>query len=264
MKRLEVKLDEAEQKRLEALRRKYDDYRSERALAILHCAEGMSARKIAAVLLRTEQTVRSWLASYMKEGIAGLSRTYSSGRPSLRAAKFTPRMEEYLSKSPTDYGWGEETWSIKVLIAQYEKETGVKISEDSVERALKDADYSFKRAKLKTPDNSPSKEEKLEKVREIAAEIIELKATKELEVVFLDESHFSTEPYVARGWHKRGKPFFPGDSEKEKGLHNIWRVRTGETVFLLEKFEPGQRRKLQAVPSSTSGSRRRKTSCRGA
>ena len=43
MKRLEVKLNEAEQKRLEALRRKYDDYRSERALAILHSADGMTA-----------------------------------------------------------------------------------------------------------------------------------------------------------------------------------------------------------------------------
>jgi len=256
MKRLEVKLKKTEQAELESLRRKYDDYRSERALAVLHCAEGMSARRIASLLLRTEQTVRSWLASYMKEGVAGLSRTYSPGRPSLRATKFTPRMEEYLSKSPSDYGWGETAWSIKVLIAQYKKETGLRISEDSVERALKDADYSFKRAKLKTPDNSPSKEEKLEKVKEIASEIMGLKATKELEVVFLDESHFSTEPYVCRGWHKRGEPFFPGNSEKEKGVHDIWRVRTGEAVFLLEKFEPGQRRKLQAVSASASGSRR--------
>ena len=45
-------------------------------------------------------------------------------------------MEEYLSKPPKDYGWGESAWSIKVLIPQYEKETGVKISEDSAGRAL--------------------------------------------------------------------------------------------------------------------------------
>jgi hypothetical protein len=148
-------------------------------------------------------------------------------------------MEEYLSKTPEDYGWGEGVWSIKVLIAQYEKDTGLKISEDSVGRALKEGGYSFKRAKLTTPTQAPSHDEKLAKVQAIAAEIVALKAAGDLEIMFLDESHFSIEPYVTRGWHKRGNPFFPGNTKKERRMHHIWSIRTQKASFLLEKF--GQR-----------------------
>lgn len=180
---------------LDGMRRKYNDYRSERALAVLHCALGKNARQIGMLLHRTEKTVRSWLNSYLLDGVGGLSRSYSPERPNQRSLKFAPRMEEYLSKTTEAYGWGEGVWSIKVLIAQYEKETGLRISEDSVERALKESGYSFKRAKLTTPaQNSPSREEKLAKVQAIAAEIMALKKGGDVEVMFLDESHFSTEP----------------------------------------------------------------------
>jgi transposase len=236
MRKIEIELSVADRGDLDGMRRKYNDYRSERALAVLHCALGESARHIAVFLHRTEKTVRSWLNAYLLHGSDGLSRSYSPGRPNQRSLKFTPRMEEYLSKTPEDYGWGEGVWSIKVLIAQYEKETGLKISEDSVERALKEAGYSFKRAKLTTPVQAPSREEKLAKVQAIAAEIMALKKGGAVEVMFLDESHFSTEPYVARGWHKRGNPFFPGNTKKAGRVHHIWSIRTRKASFLLEKF----------------------------
>ena len=236
MRKIEIKLRAADRGDLDGMRRKYNDYRSERALAVLHCALGKSARQIEMLLHRTEKTVRSWLNAYQLHGIGGLSRSYSPGRPNQRSLKFAPRMEEYLSKTPEDYGWGEGVWSIKVLIAQYEKETGLRISEDSVERALKESGYSFKRAKLTTPAQSPSREEKLARVQAIAAEIMALKKVGDVEVMFLDESHFSTEPYVARGWHKRGNPFFPGNAKKARRVHHIWGIRTKKASFLLEKF----------------------------
>lgn len=236
MRKIEIELSVADRGELDGMRRKYNDYRSERALAVLHCSLGKSARQIGILLHRTEKTVRSWLNSYLLDGVSGLSRSYSPGRPNQRSLKFTPRMEEYLSKTPEAYGWGEGVWSIKVLIAQYEKETGVRISEDSVERALKESGYSFKRAKLTTPAQSPSREEKLAKVQAIAAEIMALKKGGDVEVMFLDESHFSTEPYVARGWHKRGNPFFPANTKKARRVHHIWGIRTRKASFLLEKF----------------------------
>jgi transposase len=236
MRKIEIKLRAADRGDLDGMRRKYNDYRSERALAVLHCALGKSARQIGMLLHRTEKTVRSWLNAYQLHGIGGLSRSYSPGRPNQRSLKFAPRMEEYLLKTPEDYGWGEGVWSIKVLIAQYEKETGLRISEDSVERALKESGYSFKRAKLTTPAQSPSREEKLARVQAIAAEIMALKKVGDVEVMFLDESHFSTEPYVARGWHKRGNPFFPGNAKKARRVHHIWGIRTKKASFLLEKF----------------------------
>lgn len=51
----------------------------------------------------------------------------------------------------------------------------------------------------------PSKEEKLETVKKIASDIFKWDKGKAVEVVFLDESHFSTDPYVIRGWHECGE-----------------------------------------------------------
>jgi len=72
-------------------------------------------------------------------------------------------------------------------------------------------------------------------VQEIAKQILEFKADDEVEVVFLDESHFSTDPYVVRGWHKKGEPFFPTDTRKAGKPFGIWRIRAGNREFLLEE-----------------------------
>jgi len=245
-----MELTKADRTALESLRRKYNDYRSERALAVLHCSAGMTATKIAELLQRTVQTVCSWLHAYQKDGINGLSRDFSPGRPNLRHTRLLPRLEEYLRCSPRDYGWGEDVWSMKVMIAQFHKETGTTISADSVERALHDAGYSFKRAKKGVPVRAPSKEEKLARIKEIAKEITLLKADRDVEVMFLDESHFSTDPYVTRGWHKRGKPFFPGDTAKARKLHHLWGIRSGKRCFLLEEFEQKQCVGSQGVSTS--------------
>jgi len=237
MKIIKIELSGQDRSALESVRRKYNDYRSERALAVLHCAEGMKATKIAEILQRTVQTVCSWLKAYQESGIDGLNRDFSPGRPNIRRTQLLPKIEEYLRHSPRDYGWGEDIWSTKVMIAQFHKETGEPVSVDSVERALHDADYSFKRAKKSVPVNAPTKTEKLEKIKEIAKEIEGLKANGSIEIMFLDESHFSTDPYVMRGWHKRGKPFFPPDTAKKGKLHDIWGIRAGKRCFLLEKFE---------------------------
>jgi len=54
------------------------------------------------------------------------------------------------------------------------------------------------------PSNAPSAAEKKAKVSEIIDKIKENKPEK-LEVLFADESHFSNQPYVSRGWFKRGE-----------------------------------------------------------
>jgi len=235
MKILRLDLTELERQQLEDIRRSSSDYRAERALAVLHCVEGKKATWIAGALGRTIGTVCSWLRAYREKGVAGLGREYSPGRPSARRELLLPKLEEYLKLSPRDFGWGEDVWSVKVIIAQYQKETGVRISASTVTRALCDGGYSFKRAKKRVPPNAPSKEEKLACVQEIAGEIAKLKATDDVEVIFLDESHFSTEPYVTRGWHRRGEPFFPPDSGKAGECLHIWGIRRNDRFILLEE-----------------------------
>jgi hypothetical protein len=69
---------------------------------------------------------------------------------------------------------------------------------------------------------------------------VELAGTNDIEVVYLDESHFSNEPYVVRGWHKKGQPFSPADAEKQSGVIHFRGLRAKDKIFLLEKFPEKQ------------------------
>jgi transposase len=237
LKTISIKLSNEQRTELIQIRQKTSDYRSERALAVLHCAEGRRPCQIAAILKRSSQAICQWLHAYKRDGAEGLNRSFSPGRPSVRKVELIPKLSEYLAKSPRDYGWGEDVWSVKVIIAQFKKDHRQTISRHSVIRALHDEGYSAKRSKKTVPEHAPSKEEKLGRVKEIAAEINALKKDGDVEIMFLDESHFSTEPYVVRGWSKRGEAFFPPGSGEKRSLHDIWGIRAGKRRFLLEKFE---------------------------
>jgi len=240
MKIIKIDLSGEEKRQLEEVRRTPSDYRAERALAVLHCADGQKATWIAQAIGRTIGTICSWLHAYEARQLDGLKRDYSPGRPSFRRQTLLPRIEEYLKLSPRDFGWGEDVWSVKVIKAQFQKEAGRELGDSTITRALREGGYSFKRAKKCVPPNAPTKEEKLARVQEIAREISELKATDDVEIVFLDESHFSTDPYVARGWHKRGEPFFPPDTIQTGERHDIWGIRCGKRLILLEECDRGQ------------------------
>jgi hypothetical protein len=50
----------------------------------------------------------------------------------------------------------------------------------------------------------PTPEQKKARVNEIIGAISKLSAT-DIEIMFVDESHFSNQPYVSRGWFKCGE-----------------------------------------------------------
>lgn len=235
MKVVKIVLSAEAKKHLEDLQHNGSGLMRERSLAILHCSVGKKILWIAHALNRRPLTVRNWIDAYLKNGIEGLKRAYSPGRPSFRRSHLKPRLEKYLELSPRDYGWGEDIWTTQIINAQFEKEIGRKFGTSTISRLLKDAGYTFKRAKKTTSVAAPSKVEKLERVQEIAKQILEFKADDEVEVVFLDESHFSTDPYVVRGWHKKGVPFFPPDTQKAGKPLGLWCIRAGNREFLLEE-----------------------------
>jgi transposase len=236
---IQVKLTLEQRKELAALRRGTDDPRKERALAVLRSAEGLSPPAIAAQLGRHPHTVRDWLKRFGENGVEGLSRVYSPGRPSERAQDLAPRLRGWLEQSPSEHGWLAGQWTVRLIQAQYLKEAGRRLSEDTVARALHDTGFSYKRPKKVVPVAAPSKEEKLAAVNETIDELRDLVQRGEVEVFALDESHFSTEPYVVRGWHPRGS-FFPSTfGDQAEGRHLVWRVEHADATFLLEKRPRG-------------------------
>ena len=235
MKIVKLEISALERQELQSLQNNGSGLMRERSLAILHCVEGKKITWIAKALNRQILTIRTWIERFRKDGIPGLERSNSPGRPSLRNTLLRPKVDEYLASTPRTYGWYEDCWTMLLLQEQLKKDIGQTFGISTLERLLKDCGYSYKRPRKGVPANAPSKEEKLIRVQEIAREILQLKQESNVDVLFVDESHFSTEPYIIRGWYRKGEDFFPRDKPQQKINFNFWRIQTTDKIFLLEE-----------------------------
>ena len=203
---LRITLSEEEKKELELHRYQSSSKESEKALMILLSHEGHSITAISNILHRHYHTVRDWIHRYQEQGISGLKPKKSPGRPrSLRDA-VKEKISSLIETSPTLHGYKVHNWTIGLLSSHYDKHLSIQVSDDTIGRALRDAGYTYKRPTKRTPINTLSKEEKMEKVSKMIEgikEIIKTTNKNEYEVFSMDESHFSTEPYVVHGWQKK-------------------------------------------------------------
>jgi len=236
---IQVKLSEDTQKELEEYRGQASSKNSEKALMVLMSNSGKSAVEISCILKRHHHTVRMWLKRYQKEGIRGLDRRYSPGRPNWLREEIKSCIENILEKSPGDFGYHVGLWTVVLMVHYLKTRKDLVVSEDTVERALKDMDFTYKRSALGVSIHAPSEEEKSKEVKSIVREIQTLTHQKDCEIVALDESYFSTEPYVVRGWQKKRWPPKDTLSGDETATHVIWMLESHDKKILLEKITVG-------------------------
>ncbi|KTD57829.1 hypothetical protein Lsan_2493 [Legionella santicrucis] len=175
----------------------------ERAHYVLLSGNGKSVKEIAIQLNRNEHTIRLWLNRYKTEGISGLGTHKKSGRPAKKAVIIESKLEELLNKTPQDYGYQEAGWQISILRHWFEKQ-GLSACDNTLSKALNKLGFVYKRFSKTLPVNAPSADEKKVRINDIVDEIGKY-STKDIEVLFADESHFSNQPYVSRGWFKCGE-----------------------------------------------------------
>lgn len=221
-----IRVNLTDEARSELLRfRNHSDKRgSERALYVLMNDAGKSIPEIVKITQRNILTVRNSIKRYIKEGINGFKRKPASGRPSLRNTSLKPFISEILAKSPTEYGYFEKIWTIKMMLDCYQKRFGQSISHDTVQRALRELGYSYKRSRLSVSPNAPSKEEKVEQVRQLIDEINQALDDDNIEVIFVDETHVNNQPYISRGWSKKKSSDNAADTTETGRKNRIWRV----------------------------------------
>jgi len=234
---IKAKLTKQERIRLEKYRGQSSSENSEKALMVIMSAEGHSPIKIAEALKRNPHTVRKWLKQYGKDRENGLQRQYSPGRPNNARKQVKNTIEQILEKSPLEFGYQESLWTVDLMVHYLHNQKGFAVSDDTVTRALKEMGYTYKRPGKRVGDNAPTKEEKFEKVQKIIEEIKELQNREDCEIFALDESHFSTEPYLVRGWQKKRWPPPDTNVSEQRKLHVLWLLESENEKILLEKIE---------------------------
>lgn len=200
---IRISLTEEAQVALRELRRNKNSNVVERAHYVLLCNEGKSVPEIATHLNRNRHTVRLWLKRYEKEGIAGLTNQKNPGRPAKKAPAIESQLETLLSQSPQAYGYQEAGWQLNLLRDWFKKQ-GVEACDNTLVKSLNKLGYVYKRFSKTMPANSPSSIEKETRITEIVG-VISQSPKEDIEILFVDESHFSNQPYVSRGWFKCGE-----------------------------------------------------------
>lgn len=142
-----------------------------RAQMILLAAEqGLKVPQIAAIVRESEATVLRWLKRYLAEGLEGLHDAPRPGRPSEVTEAYRAALLAAVRRRPRSLGLPFSLWTLQRLVDYLAERMGVRVSDETVRRALKqagivlsrpqhkisspDPDYYVKKRRLKTPATS--------------------------------------------------------------------------------------------------------------
>jgi len=235
-KMLKIQLSNEQQLELENYRKQASSKDSEKALMVLLSNDGKSVSEISLTLKRNQHTVRDWLKRYKVQGAKGLRRNFSPGRPGNIRDKIKQHIEKIIKKPPESFDYQDSTWTVPLITFDINKKLGMKTSSKTVTRALKNMGYVYKRPSKTIPGNAPTKAEKQNAIKAMVQEILKIVGQEDSEIYTLDESHFSTEPYLVQGWFKKRWPPQDPNTKKEGISHMLWMLEYQNTKILLEKI----------------------------
>jgi transposase len=131
-----------------------------RTLAVLEFDHGRSAADIAHMLGVTRQSVYNWVEVYTRaHDPASLEDEGGQGRHPLLDEERESLLEAILAVSPRQFGHPHASWTVPLLQEVLEGTTGLRVSEDTVRRALHRLDFVCKRPRYDLiPD--PEREKK--------------------------------------------------------------------------------------------------------
>ena len=141
--------------------------RTRAQMILLAAAQGLKVLQIARMVRASEATVLRWLKRYRAEGMEGLQDAPRPGRPSAMTTAYTAALLAAVRRRPRSFGLPFSLWTLQRLVDDLAEQTGIRVSDDTVRRALKHAhmvlsrpqhqssspapEYAVKKRRLKTP-----------------------------------------------------------------------------------------------------------------
>jgi transposase len=157
MKKLYVPLLSEEQKaELEDLYRKtvVPRVRTRAQMVLLSGEKGLNSEEIADIVRESSVTVLRWLHRYIAEGIQGLMDAPRPGRSSVVTDKFRQRLLEVVRRRPRSLALEYSMWTLQRLSNFMAEDTGIRLSTETIRRALAKEEIVFSRPQhtISSPD----------------------------------------------------------------------------------------------------------------
>jgi transposase len=141
--------------------------RTRAQMVFLAAEQGLKVPQIAAVVRESEATVLRWLKRYRAEGLNGLRDAPRPGRPSEVTEAYRAVLLAAVRRRPRSLGLPFSLWTLQRLADHLAEHTGLRVSDETVRRALKqegivlsrpqhkitspDPEYALKKRRLKRP-----------------------------------------------------------------------------------------------------------------
>jgi transposase len=141
--------------------------RTRAQMVLLSAEQGLTVAKIAAIVRESEATVLRWLKRYVAEGLEGLHDAPRPGRPSEVTEAYRAALLAAVRRRPRSLGLPFSLWTLQRLVDYLAEHTSIRVSDETVRRALKqagivlsrpqhqisspDPEYAVKKRRLKRP-----------------------------------------------------------------------------------------------------------------
>jgi transposase len=123
-------------------------------MVLLSAEKKLKVDEIADIVRESSVTVLRWLHRYMAEGIPGLMDAPRAGRSSMLTDEFRKRLLEVVRRRPRSLDLEFSMWTLQRLADFMAQDTGMRVSTETLRRALAKEDIVFSRPQhtISSPD----------------------------------------------------------------------------------------------------------------
>jgi transposase len=124
-------------------------------MIVLAAEQGLKVPQIARIVRESEATVLRWLKRSRAEGMEGLQEAPRPGRPSAMTKAYTAALLAAVRRRPRSFGRPFSLWTLQRFVAYLAEQTGMRVSAETVRRALKPAGLVLSRPQHQSSSPAP-------------------------------------------------------------------------------------------------------------
>jgi transposase len=205
-----IRLSEENRKRLlQLVRRGSDQRQARRAHVLLLLDKEWSVRRIMEALFASADLIAAVRRGFQQGGISGALEADET-RPAC-VPYWLPILQRWLlTRTPRDFGYFRSRWSCEVLTEMLKERQQIRLSRETVRRALRDLGFVWRRPRPVVGPKDPEHRRKMQRLRRL------LRSLPADEVaVYQDEVQIDLNPKIGSCWMLRGQQaevVTPGDN----------------------------------------------------